>query len=171
MSRRVFDYVEEAGSAALGGRLRRLSERVDGEARRIYAEQGIAFEQRWLGLLDLLSAGPKSVGELAQALGISHPSVSESRRSLASAGLIDWQVDERDRRRKLLRLSPAGEDLVGRLRPLWSLLDDVAREVDVEAGGVTASLARLEAALDRRPFSERVLERLRGASAEREGSE
>lgn len=162
MSIDALDYVKAAGSAALGARLRRLSERIDGDARRFYAAAGIAFEQRWLGILDLLSDGPKSVGHLAASLGISHPSISESRRSLVTAGLIEEQVDETDRRRRLLRLSPAGKALVTRLRPLWRLLDEAAIELDIEAGGVTAALARLEAALDRKTFQSRVTDRLAG---------
>src|SRR5688572_29276331 len=94
------DYVRAAGPAALGARLRRLSSALDGDARRIYADFGIAFEQRWLGVLDLLSSqGPLTVGELATSLGISHPSVSQTRDSLAKAGLIAWEEDADDRRR------------------------------------------------------------------------
>ena len=155
------DYVRDAGAAAIGARLRRLSERLDGEARRLYAEAGVSFEQRWLGILDLLSErGPMSVGDLSVALGISHPSVSQSRQSLAKAGLIQWQADAEDGRRRLLSLSRAGEDLVARLRPLWAALDEAAVELEAEAGEVLPALERLEQALAQRSLSDRVRSRL-----------
>jgi len=155
------DYVREAGAAAIGARLRRLSERLDGEARRLYAEAGFSFEQRWLGILDLLSErGPMSVGDLSVALGISHPSVSQSRQSLAKAGLIQWQADAEDGRRRLLSLSGAGEELVARLRPLWAALDEAAVELEAEAGDVLPALERLEQALAQRSLSDRVRSRL-----------
>jgi DNA-binding MarR family transcriptional regulator len=155
------DYVQEAGPAAIGARLRRLSSWLDGDARRLYAESGIAFEQRWLGLLDLLSAhGPLTVGELATSLGISHPSVSQSRQSLARAGLIAWDRDEGDGRRRKLRLTEEGRAMVERLAPLWAALDVAAIEIDREAGDVRAALEALEAALRRKPLYERVKEKL-----------
>lgn len=155
------DYVRDGGAAAIGARLRRLSERVDGEARRLHANAGLKFEQRWLGVLDLLSGhGPMAVGELALSLGISHPSVSQTRQSLAKAGLIAWESDGEDGRRRLLRLTGEGERLVRRLRPLWLALDSAAIELESEAGGVLAALERLEAALGRRSLYDRVSERI-----------
>ena len=40
--------------AALAARLRRLSERFDRDATKLYAAQNIRFEQRWYGLLNQL---------------------------------------------------------------------------------------------------------------------
>ena len=155
------DYVGDAGPAALGARLRRLSAAVDADARRVYADFGVDFEQRWLGLLDLLSShGALTVGELAASLGISHPSVSQSRDSLAKAGLVAWETDAGDRRRRKLRLTADGAALVRRLRPLWAALDVAATELDREAGGVVDTLETLEQALRRRPLYERVRDRL-----------
>jgi DNA-binding MarR family transcriptional regulator len=151
------DYVRDAGAAAVGALLRRLSAAIDADARRIYADYGIAFEQRWLGALDLLSShGPLTVGELAASLGISHPSVSQTRDSLAKTGLVDWEADEGDGRRRRLRLTREGADLVRRLQPLWEALDQAAVELDRDSGGVVASLHALEQALRERPFFERV---------------
>src|SRR3569623_1356447 len=120
------DYVRQAGAAALGGRQRRRSERLDGESRQLHAAQGVAFEQRWLGVLDLLSEEPMSVRDLAARLGISHPSVSETRRSLESKGLLAHQADPADGRRRVLALTDEGKALVARLRPLWEALDEAA---------------------------------------------
>ena len=165
---RLPDYVRSAGPAALGARLRRLSAALDTDARRVYAEAGVTFEQRWLGLLDLLSShGPLTVGELAESLGISHPSVSQSRDSLAKAGLIAWEVDEEDGRRRRLRLTAEGEALVRRLRPLWAALDRAAEALDGEAGGVAAALDRLEDRLKERGLYERVSGILGGEGEEK----
>jgi len=155
--RELPDYVGEAGAAALGARLRRLSAALDADARRVYASAGIDFEQRWLGLLDLLSThGPLTVGELAASLGISHPSVSQSRDSLVKAGLIAWETDEGDRRRRKLRLTAQGDALVKRLRPLWAALDAAATELDRDAGHVSERLQALEEALRARSIYDRV---------------
>lgn len=152
------DYVKEKAGAAIGARLRRLSERIDGDAARTYAAQGVAFEQRWFGVLNQLALnGPMSVGDLAQALRITHVSVSQARLSLEKAGLIRQEPDAADARRRLLSLSEAGRDLVTRLESHWAALEQASMELDRETGGLADMLDRLEAALDRRSLFDRVM--------------
>jgi len=123
---------------------------------------GVVFEQRWMGVLNLLALrGPMSVNELAAVLAISHPSVSQTRASLRKAGLIAERVDRRDGRRRLLRLSSKGAALVETLQPIWSALAETAKALNDEADDVVAGLARLERALDRRPLFDRVQARLK----------
>lgn len=151
------DYTRKLGALAIGARLRRLSERIDEDAARIYGELGVAFEQRWWGVMEqLFEHGPASVGELARALGISHPSVSQTRRSLEQAGLIQATPDPRDARSRRLELSEHGRALYQRLAPVWAAMDAVAVELDREAADVVAALDRLDAALGRVSLYERI---------------
>lgn len=160
LSQSATDYNRSLGGAALGGRLRRLSERIDRDANRIYAGLGVDFEQRWHGVLDqLVVFGPMSVNELARALAISHPSVSQTRNSLRRAGLITERVDPADGRRRTLHLTAKGRALVAKLQPVWTSLDKVGVALDSEAGDVVAALNRLEDALNRRSIFDRVNER------------
>src|SRR3954464_2827321 len=106
------DYTRTYGPAAIGGRLRRLAEQIDEDAGRIYAELGVTFEQRWLGVMEHLAEhGAASLSDLADALGISHPSVSQTRRSLETAGLVVSGAHLRDGRSRILGLSSAGRRL------------------------------------------------------------
>jgi len=140
----------------MGGRLRRLSERIDEDCARIYADCGVRFEQRWLGFLSQLALeGPQSVGTLAASLGISHASVSETRKSLQKAGLIVAKTNAEDKRSALLRLSPAGKRLFARITPILELLRAVSIELNDEAGQALAALERLDRALNRSSLYER----------------
>lgn len=160
------DYVASMQGSALGARLRRLSAAIDADAGRIYEAQGVRFEQRWFGVINQLALnGPMSVGMLADALGVSHPSVSETRQSLERAGLVEAVTDPQDARRRILALSAQGNALVERLRPMWNRFDVVARQLDEEAGGVVEALARLERALERKSLHARLMEDI-----QREGS-
>jgi DNA-binding MarR family transcriptional regulator len=154
------------GGAAIGAVLRRLSERIDRDANRVYARLGIVFEQRWMGVLNLLVLrGPMSVNDLARDLGISHPSVSQTRRSLLSAGLVGERADPADGRRRTLYLTPEGEALVETLSPVWIALDQAGRALNAEAGGAVETLARLESALERHSILDRVTETLAAADS------
>lgn len=152
------DYSREAGGAALGARLRRLSERLDRESTRLYSVLGVPFEQRWYGLLNQIRLnGPMTVGEIATSLRVTHVSVSQARRSLEAAGLIQSLQDEKDARRRPISLTPQGQVLIAKLTPLWQALGDSATALNAEAGDVVALLDRLDKALDTQSLFDRVL--------------
>lgn len=155
------DVTSSFGPAAIGARLRRLSEVIDEDAGRIYVELGIDFQQRWVGILEQLALhGSLSVSELASYLGIRHSSVSQTRRSLEESGLVSSDVDPADARSRRLRLSPLGKKLVRRLEPLWEALNAISIELNAEAGNVVEALDRLDRALQKASIYERMRQRL-----------
>lgn len=155
------DYSRSAGGAAIGARLRRLSESLDGDSARVYAALGISFEQRWFGVLNQLAITESAtVGELAATLKITHVSVSQTRQSLEKAGIVISQADPEDARKKKLMLTAKGKRLVARLRPIWAAFDAAALELNAESGDVVASLNKLDDALERQSIFERIMLRL-----------
>src|SRR5262245_43576622 len=56
-------------------------------------------------ILDLLAAGPRAVGEIAEETGLSQPNASRHLRILREAGLVEPRVD---RQRRIYELRPAG---------------------------------------------------------------
>jgi DNA-binding MarR family transcriptional regulator len=155
------DFSRRSGASAIGARLRRLSERIDRDAARLYRESGEVFEQRWYGATRLLTEhGELSVGDLAAMLGISHASVSQIREGLAGAGLITWETDKSNARLRRLRLTPEGLAVAERLEPLWRALNAAAVELNQEAEDALAAIDRLEQATERRSLYDRVKARL-----------
>lgn len=143
--------------AVIAAHFRRLSERLDRDANQVYARLGVPFEQRWMGVLDLLvRCGPKSVNEIARDLNISHPSVSQTRGSLIAAKLLAERMDPDDGRRRVLYLTTKGERLVEKLKPLWAALTQAGRELNAESGNIVGLLRQLEEALDRQSIADRV---------------
>lgn len=155
------DYSKSVGGAALGARLRRLSEAIDRDATRAYATVGIRFEQRWFGVLNQLAInGPMSVSEIATALRITRASVSQTRQSLEDGGLIAAEAHPLDARQRHLILTSAGSKLIRRLKPLWDAMNEAALELNAEAGNVVAALDRLDEALARQALFDRIMARL-----------
>ena len=69
-------------------------------------------------VLERVASGPIAVGELARALPVSRPAVSQHLRVLKDAGLV---VDRAEGTRRLYSLSPTGVDeLRAWLDGLWS---------------------------------------------------
>ena len=160
------DYNRALRGAALGARLRRVSERIDRDSTRVYAARDLEFEQRWFGILNQIARnGPMSVGAVAAALRISHASVSQARQSLERAGLVQSLSDDADARRQGVALTHRGVQLVESLRPLWSILEVVAQQLNAESGDVVTLLDRLEDALDARSLFDRVADASLNASS------
>ncbi len=67
-------------------------------------------------LQHLTFSGPLTVGELARHLGRAQSVVSETVEQLEQRGLLTRMRDERDRRRTLVWLTAAAEELLAKLR-------------------------------------------------------
>jgi DNA-binding transcriptional ArsR family regulator len=83
-------------------------------------------------LLDVLLEGPRAVGELVAATGLSQPNTSRHLRILREAGLVDSRPDGQ---RRLYALQPEGfaelERWLGAYRRLWRRsLDALERHLD-----------------------------------------
>jgi DNA-binding MarR family transcriptional regulator len=152
------DYIRSHGNAGVGARLRRLSERIDRESNAVYAHLGLHFEQRWMGVLMLLDErGEMTVGDLAEALRITQPSVSQTLRSLQAARIVSDKADPRDSRRRIQRLSPKGLQFVEQVRPVWVALMQTARDLDREGIDLLTPIDRIEKILDQKSVLERAL--------------
>lgn len=109
-------------------------------------------------LLTLANAGPRTIGQVADVLGIGLPTASHLVDRLVQAGLAERTEDPADRRRTLARATAAGEELtrslqqggaeqlrnwLGRLDPadLDALLRGLRALVEV-AGARSASAGR-----------------------------
>lgn len=91
----------------------RLHARLPKPSRRVPA-QSVAVLQH------LMLSGPLTVGEAARHFSRAQSVVSELVDRLAASGLVERMRDERDRRRVLVWLTPAGLELVERDREVLS---------------------------------------------------
>src|SRR5688572_18011756 len=87
----------------------------DPEFTREVAEQDLSFSQLKTLLLVAEHAGPLSVKDVADRLGISLPTASRAVDSLVRRGLVERAEDPVDRRMKQVRTSPKGDRLMERL--------------------------------------------------------
>lgn len=62
-----------------------------------------------------LGRGPCSIGELAEAVGVSAPAASQLVDRLAGHGMVERRHDERDRRKVLVDYVPGMQDIARRM--------------------------------------------------------
>jgi DNA-binding MarR family transcriptional regulator len=93
-------------------------------------QNGADVTPRMLGVLwHLAESGPLTVGEQAEHLGLSKPTVSELVDRLESKGLVARMRDDRDRRRVFVWLTAGGQARV-RKHPQVLGPDDLTRAVE-----------------------------------------
>ena len=77
-------------------------------------------------IIELLAAGPRAVGEIAAALPVSRPAVSQHLKVLKAAGLV---TDTAVGTRRLYQLDPTGADAArGYLDRFWSTALDAFKQ-------------------------------------------
>jgi len=99
-------------------RLSVLANRVSRSIARLYAERfGLAIPE-WRTMAVLGEAGPLSAGDVAERTAMDKVRVTRALQRLARRRLLTRAVDTGDRRRAVLRLTPAGEAMYRAIVPL-----------------------------------------------------
>jgi DNA-binding MarR family transcriptional regulator/GNAT superfamily N-acetyltransferase len=103
------DFYNKTGKMALGSRLRRLSELITEQAGKVYGLYDIDMQPKWFPVFYALSAGyEKSITQIAQEIGHSHPSVSTIVKEMVKKGLVQESPNKTDGRKNYIKLSAQG---------------------------------------------------------------
>ena len=158
----VGDFVKDRGYLTLGSRLRRLGERLQGEVQELARGEGIDVPAGLfptIGALDL--AGSLTIGELAEALGISQPGATRNVEKLVRLGLVRSVRTSADRRVRAVTLTDrCRTQLRATKNDLWPRVEKGVAEIcEGLDGSLLDILAGIERALDEKPLHIRAARR------------
>jgi DNA-binding MarR family transcriptional regulator len=141
----------------LGTQLRHLIELLDGDVALAYQEAGLDYRPRYTPVMRVLGRhGQAAIGEIAAYAGITQPAATQTVALMKKEGLVDV-VAGQDGRQRLVALSEAGRALLPRLERCWAATSAAAANLDAELDHpLSATLAQAIAALQSRPFLERI---------------
>ena len=156
------DYFDQIGPLGLASRLRRLLIRLLSDGEKVYRSQKIDFAISWFPIFHILAyRSPLALTEIANALGMAHPSVIEVTDEMIKKGFVGSRRSREDRRRRNLFLTKKGEKTVARLEPILEAFKRAGDEICGESGNnFLESIRKLEQALDRRSMYNRIIARL-----------
>lgn len=156
------NLIEELGSLALATRLKNLSERLAKDVGKIYKEQSIDFEPRWFAVIYALKDNNElAVTEMSVMLKQTHPAVNQVANILVEKGLIEESKDDKDQRKRLLRLSKKGKKLVSKMEGLWAEIRKANDELlNTSGSDFLSAIKALEEALDEKNMYDRVKEKM-----------
>lgn len=156
------DILRGLGHLALGSRLKRLGEQMQADTQHVLdtLDAGLPSGQHpFLATLDAL--GPLTIGDLAQALGVSQPGVTRTVGRLIERGLVEAKPGPEDQRQKIVSLTATGRHLVATAKSdIWPQIDAAVAELCAGLDGpLLVQLAAIEDRLAAEPLHKRVATR------------
>lgn len=115
-------------------------------------------EQQWRVLRALSTDQVFEIPRLAKATFLLGPSLSRILADLGTEGLISVELHDTDQRRKMIRLTEPGADLIARIAPLSeAIYADIAATVGADRMGEMQALLRdMETALRTAPPADEI---------------
>jgi DNA-binding MarR family transcriptional regulator len=154
------NVIDESGVLAIATRLMRLSEQFRKDGHLVYKEYGIDFEPKWFPVIYALHRKTQlSVVEIAAEIGYTHPSTISLLKELEKQKLIKSQKDKTDERKRLLRLTEKGRDLVTQMEPVWQVFRDAFAELLNTPNNLMQAITEVEANFREKSLLQRALQR------------
>ncbi len=113
------DFIDEIEYYGLTARIKRLSDALNGEARKLYAHLNLDIEPNWHLVFLSLKEQPLSVTELAKRLRFSHPAIVKIINKMKKHGYIQSIQDDNDSRRQILFLTDKSKKLLPEYEKVW----------------------------------------------------
>ncbi len=133
----VEDVVKSLGFLCLGTRMKRIGEKLQADTQKIIDEFDIplqAGQYPLLGAVDRL--GPLTVGDLAEAIGITQPGATRAAAHLVKAGLLEVRSSSDDQRMRILSLTANGQKMVDDAkRDVWPRVEAAVADLCGELSG------------------------------------
>ncbi|WP_420581319.1 bifunctional helix-turn-helix transcriptional regulator/GNAT family N-acetyltransferase [Reichenbachiella sp.] len=152
------DTIKQLGELALGSRLKRLSDEIMKDGKKIYAANKIDFEPKWFPVYYAISQQEKTtVTDIAEAIGFKHPSVSQLVKELEKEGLIETKANSKDARKRNLKLSKKGLELLPGIESIWSDISNAMNEmIDQHTHNILCAMEQCEDDFEKTPMYDRV---------------
>lgn len=114
------DFLVELGTLGWVTRLKRISDLMLHDGRRVYNSLGIELEPNWFVIFRLLQKhGKLPVTQIAGEIGMSHPSVIAIIKKMTKAGYITDSKEPGDNRVRLISLTPKATKMLPEFERIW----------------------------------------------------
>ncbi len=142
--------------------MRLLQAAMDADIARAYAEAGITGlkPSMVMELLRLHARGPMTITELAESVQRTHSATSQKVAAMRAAGLVRTTTGADARTRKIV-LTAKARRIIRKLAAEWRATEAAIADLEAEIPyPLTRVVTDIEAALRRKPFYDRISEKL-----------
>jgi DNA-binding MarR family transcriptional regulator len=151
------NIIEEIGPLAVAARLQRLADMIRKDGVLIYKANGIDFEPKWFPVIFVLNRkGSLSIVDLANEIGLAHPSVIQLVKELEAKKLVKSASHKVDGRKRMLTLTPAAKTLISEMEPVWENIRAAVAEMVKTENNLMKAIEETELQLKQESFYNRV---------------
>ncbi|MBX7172985.1 MAG: helix-turn-helix domain-containing GNAT family N-acetyltransferase [Pyrinomonadaceae bacterium] len=130
------DFLKELGFLSFVTRLKRLSDAMIHDGRKMYKELGMDIEPNWFTIFKLLQKyDEQTVTEIADKIGFAHTSVISIVNKMIKAGYLEEKKSASDNRKRILVLTKKAKSKLPEFEKVW----------DAGTSGVKKMVSELDA--------------------------
>ncbi|MDN3673057.1 bifunctional helix-turn-helix transcriptional regulator/GNAT family N-acetyltransferase [Flavobacterium branchiarum] len=154
------EIFNELGKVAMGSKLRIFTDRFTEDAGRIYELYNIKMQPKWFPVFYALSKGEsKTITNIANEIGHSHPSVSKIISEMSKQGYVVEKKDKDDGRRNIVALSAKGNEINEKIQDLYQDLSNAIEDIASQANNdLWRAIEEWQYLLDEKSLMRRVQE-------------
>ncbi len=154
------DFLAELGLLSFVTRLKRVSDAMLHDGRKLYKELGMDIEPNWYVIFKLFQTSEElTVTEIADKIGFAHPSVITIVNKMIKKGYLESRQCSVDSRRRLLVLTKKSKEEMPKFERIWEAGVSGLKKTLGDSDAV-AFLDTLESRVFEKGFRQRTLERL-----------
>ncbi len=151
------DFLQELGYLGFTMRLKRISDKLMQDGRRLYQSLGLDIEPNWYGVFLLLDRyGKLGVMEVADYLQLAHPSAIAIINKMEKAGYLLAERDAIDQRKRRVFLTAKAKEKLPVYKKIWSAGTESVRQLTALTN-LFADLKRFESHYNNSDFTSRTL--------------
>ncbi|MEM8999762.1 MAG: bifunctional helix-turn-helix transcriptional regulator/GNAT family N-acetyltransferase [Bacteroidota bacterium] len=153
------DVLNELGYLAGASRFRRISEKLQQDGDKIYADANIRFKASWFSVYYVLAkaSSTQTILEISNQIDFSHITVKNILQELKKEELVSIKPNPNDKRSKLVGLTKKGKDLQRELEPLWLSFSNTLKDLfAIGHPDIINILNRLDFEINNKTIHERI---------------
>lgn len=154
------DFIKDLEYLGFATRLKRISDSLMHDGRKLYKELGLDIEPNWYVIFKLLNEHePLTVTDISNHLQFSHPSVINILTKMEKAGYLNSIKNSADNRKRVLTLSKKAIQKQAEYEVIWVAATEGITKA-LEGLNALEFITQLEQRLSEKPFNTRALESL-----------
>jgi DNA-binding MarR family transcriptional regulator/GNAT superfamily N-acetyltransferase len=135
--------LEELGYLSIGSQMRRIYEKLQNEADKIYRNADIEFKSSWFPVYYVLLKSNRTLGvmEITEKISYTRITVKNVVRDMEKMNYVQIHSNPIDSRSKLISLTTKGEHLAQKLEKVWTIIQaELEKIFGIENGNFLAQL-------------------------------
>ncbi|WP_236850130.1 MarR family winged helix-turn-helix transcriptional regulator [Chryseobacterium sp. MEBOG07] len=79
-------------------------------------------------------------------------------KELEKLELIQWEKDKQDERKRLFKLTPKGQELIDKMKPVWELMSQILGDITDNTNNLLMAIDEAEEKIASQSFYQRALQ-------------